>query len=425
VPDLGNRPLVKILDEVGAVERRDAQGRPVWAEEVLCREPQERIFVRDRWYEGLYPRAGASAPDLRELDAFEADMRRWSLWRDGSGRPGFALPRVRGSAHGEIASLDRMSMADYLDSKALRGSRLRWFVEYGMRDDFGSTLEQTSAWAGIHYHAARFESEAGPPAEFLTWPEGNGRIVRHLTELADQRVRPFSLVTEVTPVADGVVVRYFDALERKAVEVRAEHAILATPRFLWPFLVTPWRERPPAFAQSVPYVPWVVANVTLSDRPQERGYPLAWDNVLYDSESLGFVVATHQRGRDTGPTVFTWYRPLVDGDPRVAREKMLALSWDAWVDAILADLYRPYPRLSELVRRVDVYLWGHAMVRPGPGRLFAPELAEAARPHGRLHFAHTDLSGMALFEEAQYHGIRAAEQILRSRRVTFHSWLEE
>ena len=75
-----------------------------------------------------------------------------------------------------------------------------------MRDDFGSTLETTSAFAGIHYHAARFESESGPPAEFLTWPEGNGRIVRHLTETAGHRVRPFCLVTEVRPEADRVLV---------------------------------------------------------------------------------------------------------------------------------------------------------------------------------------------------------------------------
>ena len=33
-----------VLEEMGAVAGRDAEGRPVWAEEVLCREPQERLF---------------------------------------------------------------------------------------------------------------------------------------------------------------------------------------------------------------------------------------------------------------------------------------------------------------------------------------------------------------------------------------------
>ncbi len=317
-------------------------------------------------------------------------------------------------------------MADYLDSKELRGSRLRWFVEYGMRDDFGSTLEHDVSVGGDPLprsplrerdRALRPSSSPGPRAT----AESSGTSRSWRTE----RLRPFSLVTEVTPVADGVVVRYFDALERKAVEVRAEHAILATPRFLWPFLVTPWRERPPAFAQSVPYVPWVVANVTLRDRPEERGYPLAWDNVLYDSESLGFVVATHQTGRDTGPTVFTWYRPLVDVDLRAAREKMLALSWEAWVDAILADLHRPYPRLSELVSRVDVYLWGHAMVRPGPGQTV--RTGSSPRPRGPTAVCISPTPICRAWLSSKRRSTTASVPPSRScapAASTFRSWLE-
>jgi len=33
-----------------------------------------------------------------------------------------------------------------------------------------------------------------------------------------------------------------------------------------------------------------------------------------------------------------------------------------------------------------------------------------------IHFAHTDLSGVPLFEEAFYHGIRAAEEVLSLRK---------
>ena len=38
---------------------------------------------------------------------------------------------------------------------------------------------------------------------------------------------------------------------------------------------------------------------------------------------------------------------------------------------------------------------------------------EAARPWRGIHFAHSDLSGLALFEEAFYHGTRAADEVLR------------
>jgi len=134
-------------------------------------------------------------------------------------------------------------------------------------------------------------------------------------------------------------------------------------------------------------------------------------------------VATHQSGRDHGATVFTYYLPLVHDDVRAARERLLTTTWEDWVARILADLAPAHPGLHDLVERVDVWLWGHAMVRPRPGFLWSESLAAGARPLGRLHFAHTDLSGMALFEEAQYWGIHAAEAILRERKAAFRSWL--
>ena len=53
-------------------------------------------------------------------------------------------------------------------------------------------------------------------------------------------------------------------------------------------------------------------------------------------------------------------------------------------------------------------------VRPVPGFQWGPARRKAAEPLGRLHFAHSDLSGVALFEEAQDNGIRAAEEVLRA-----------
>src|SRR6266704_113086 len=92
VPSPHNRPLVARLEEVRAVAGRDAKGQPVYAENVLCREPEERVYFRGRWYEGLFPRAGASAPDLAQFHAFEDDMKRWSRWRDARGRRGLPRP---------------------------------------------------------------------------------------------------------------------------------------------------------------------------------------------------------------------------------------------------------------------------------------------------------------------------------------------
>jgi phytoene dehydrogenase-like protein len=421
-PTADNRPLVALLAEVGAITGHDPSGRPVFAEEVLCREPQERVFFGGQWHEGLYPRDGASIDDLAQLTAFEKEMSRWAAWRDRRGRRAFAVPRTFGSDDAEVRALDGQSMAAWLDARGFASPRLRWFVEYGCRDDFGSTLAQTSAWAGIHYFASRAEPGERGAAEFLTWPEGNGRLVSHLARSVGQRARLGALVRAVEPSASFVDVVYQEPGEGGAtVGLRARQVVFALPRFLVGRLVAGSSTAP--HLRETMYGAWMVANLTLRDRPTGRGFPLAWDNVLYDSPSLGYVVATHQRGQDHGPTVFTYYLPLLDDDPRAARERLLRTTWEQWTEIILTDLGRAHPGLRDLVERVDVYLWGHAMVRPRPGFLWSQALAASAEPQGRLHFAHTDLSGMALFEEAQYWGIRAAEAILRQRGQRFAGWL--
>jgi hypothetical protein len=55
---------------------------------------------------------------------------------------------------------------------------------------------------------------------------------------------------------------------------------------------------------------------------------------------------------------------------------------------------------------------GHAMVQPAPGLLWGGARRAATAAIGNVRLAHTDLSGMALFEEALDQGIRAAEEAL-------------
>src|SRR3712207_6296976 len=143
----------------------------------------------------------------------------------------------------------------------------------------------------------------------------------------------------------------------------------------------------------------MVANLILGERPRAGlGFPLAWDNVLYESPSLGYVVATHQRGFDRGPTVFTYYFPLTDADPRAARARLLSADWRHWAEVTLSDLARAHADLRAHPRRLAVMRWAHAMIRPRPGFIWGGARRQAARPFRSIHFAHTDLSGLALFE---------------------------
>ena len=377
-PSEENRVLAKLLEEMGVTRNGEI------GEEFLVRDPEERIFYRGRWYEGLYLRAGASAEDLRQLRAFEHEIAEWGRKKT------FAIPVVLSTS--EADELDQISMQQWMDQRGYTSPRLRWLVEYACRDDYGTLLAQTSAWAAIFYFASRDERPT------ITWPEGNGRIVSFLARYAQTRTGV--LVHGVQNVEGGV------EIVTDSIGIRARKVILAAPQFIASRLV--------GRSNDFTYGSWMVANLTLRERPAVSGFPLAWDNVFYDSPSLGYVVATHQRGIDHGPTTITYYYALCDADYRASRERLLAAGRDEWAEIALADIERAHPEIRKITERVDVMRWGHAMIRPVPGFVRSQALRDAAKPLGNIHFANTDLSGVALFEEALYHGVRAAEEVQSS-----------
>ncbi|MDB4932281.1 MAG: hypothetical protein JWM10_4765, partial [Myxococcaceae bacterium] len=418
-----NAALLSLLDEAGVLEGRTADGDPIVAEAQLCRDPAERVFTDGRWRAGLYQHDGASARDLDELRRFQAEVDRWVAWRDGRGRRAFTIPSARCSDDPEVMALDRVSIAQWLDARGLRSPRLRWLIDYACRDDYGCTLDDTSAWAALFYFAARQRAPGAEAQAVITWPEGNGRLVAHLRSAMRARVRTDAAVIDVAPAAreggrPGVDVL---AVGRDgALRVEADRVIFAAPQFIAARVLRAYREQAPAHLAAFAYGAWMVAHLSLRARPRERGFPAAWDNVLRASPSLGYVVNSHQRLVDHGPTDWSYYYPLCEA-PAAARRRLLSLDRARWADVALSDLERAHPGLRGLVERVDVMRWGHAMVRPTPGLRSSEHRRAAMQPRDGVHFAHSDLSAMALFEESFDHGVRAAEEVLAARGVAHAS----
>jgi hypothetical protein len=425
VPMAENRSLIAILQEMGVIERLDADGTPIIAEQYLCRDPGERVFCDGTWQEGIYPADGATTQDLDELQAFRAEIARWAAWRDGKGRRAFAIPVATGSDDPEVTALDSISMSEWIGRRGWTSPRLLWLIDYSCRDDYGATSAQTSAWAGLFYFASRVGGADGESQPLITWPEGNGRIVQHLADKVRDRLRCGLAVVDVAARkahdTASVEISAVDVQSGEALGFRARRAVFAAPQFLAPYLISDLPESRKQSAREFRYSPWLVANLHLRARPREHGFPLCWDNVVYDSRSLGYVTATHQAGIDYGPTVLTWYSALCgDGSgaasqtPSVARQQLFDLTWAEAAEIVLSDLEAAHPEIRSLVERLDVMKWGHAMVRPRTGFVFSQARQTAASPFGPIHFAGTDLSGVALCEEAVYHGVRAAEETLRA-----------
>jgi hypothetical protein len=411
VPFPENTELVSLLDEMSLTEGRDANGDIVVPEQFLCREPDERVFYKGRWYEGLYLHAGESEDDKRQLAQFQGLIDGWVNWRDAKGRRAFVVPLAMCSDDAEVTQLDKISFADWLRRSGFTSERLFWYCDYATRDDYGLKAEQASAWVGLFYFCSRVRNSGAESQPFITCPEGNGQFVNHFAAKTKDNIRRSQMVVSVVPSDRGVDVICLDGGTLRG--IHCEKVIYASPMFTAPYIVRGFREQPPFDATTFQHNAWFVANLHLKDRPKPRfarDFPLAWDNVIYESPSLGYVTATHQKGIDYGPTILTYYYPMCE-DPQ-ARTTLFNYDWRQLADVCLTDLARANADIRDLTTRIDIMRWGHAMISPRPNFIWSGIREKAAQPYRNIHFAHSDVSGVALFEEAFYHGLRAANEIM-------------
>ncbi|CAM5786225.1 FAD-dependent oxidoreductase [Rhizobacter fulvus] len=415
--------VIDLLEALGV--RRTEQGRAVYDERMLCHSPQERLHIEGFWHDGLLPPIEALPPAQR-ADTL-AQYRRFGAAVDPAGAAGaFAMPTARSPWSAQLGALDAVTFAAWLDAQGLNAPALRWYLDYCCRDDYGAGAAQVSAWAGLHYFASRHGFHApGDAAEerdgVLTWPEGNAWLARQLAQPLRDRLHTGCVALRATEARDAVAVDLWNVAAQRGERWQAAHVVMAVPLFVAQRLLA----APPAAlaaAAAVPHAPWLVSNLHLGEPLDERpGAPLSWDNVVYEparaEPTLGYVDAMHQSTRSLpGPTVLTAYWALGGDSPAqlaAARARLLEQPWSTWAGAVVADLARVHADLPGKLKQIDLMRYGHAMSVPVPGVRSSAALRALAVPQRRVHFAHTDLSGYSVFEEAMYQGARAAAQVVR------------
>ncbi|HLX45390.1 MAG TPA: FAD-dependent oxidoreductase [Bryobacteraceae bacterium] len=380
VPDTKAAMVRELFEELGVF--RDGK----WDERRLCFAPQERLYLHGRWQEGIEPEIASTARDREDYVRFHDKMTEFRA----SGE--FTIPMERGA---RPSPLDQLSMQDWMTQNRFESPYLNWYINYACRDDYGALARDTSAWAGVHYFASRDPEEKGP----LTWPEGNGWIVRQLQERLQPWLRTSAPVYAIAREGNRLRVR------TEQTDYLAERVIFAAPTFLASYIV----EGAPS-ARGFVYSPWLTANLTIEKPPEET----AWDNVIFDSPALGYVDATHMSLRSViERSVWTFYWALANQPPEAMRSMLLEKSWTYWREEILRDLSRAHPDIRDRVSRIDVMRIGHAMARPVPGFLDSEARRHFATSQGPVYYANSDLSGFSIFEEAQYRGVTAADRALK------------
>jgi len=416
LPNFHDKTLLQFLEEEKIILGYDAKGFPEFDEAQLTFMPQERLFYKNDWQEGLVPKYGNSHADEKEFQIFFSKM---DYFREAKGADGkflFDIPLVNSSNDAQTIKLDDITMKQWLDENQLTAKPLIAYVDYCCRDDFGLGIDFVSAWAGIHYFAGRKHNATSDGKEnVLTWPEGNARLASHLKKYSEGKTLKNHLAYKVKIEGNKTVVHAFDDVKKESVEIIANKVILATPQFINQYLL----ENRKHIAREFHYAPWLLATLTVSDLTDNYSYPLCWDNVIHGSKGLGYIYDQHQLVQQVQPKkVITYYFSFSSSDIRKSRRVLYQQKKEYWKQMVFEDLKTAHPDIESKTEEMDLHLLGHGMISPVPGFLFGTNKKEAAKAiEEKIFFAHSDLAGISIFEEAFHQGIDVVNKILDGAAV--------
>ncbi|MCW0205856.1 MAG: NAD(P)-binding protein [Achromobacter sp.] len=424
LPSLASSHVREMLADFGIIERGAGEVRPYYDEAALAHSPQERLLRGGRWEDGLLPMAGLPETELAQHRRFLARVERLRTETGRDGRKVFSIPLALSSRDPAWRALDAITFKQWLDREGYSSAALHWYLDYCCRDDYGARYDAVSAWAGLHYFASRdgHAANAGEGA-VLTWPGGLSVLADRMRDAITRKLGHDGWLAAGTAVrvqdtaAGPLVTCLAPGPAPGAYTVQTRRTVCAMPLFVAQRILPDIRAYgydPAAHASS--RAAWMVSNFVMDGYPAEApGEPLSWDNVVYGGKALGYVVSTHQllRVAPSPRSVFTAYHALSGQTPRAAREWLAAASPEALREEAAADLVAAYGReFWRHARALEITVRGHAMASPLCGYLSNPGLVALREVDGPVLFAHADLSGYSVFEEAAWWGVVAAGRIL-------------
>ncbi|MBC7485504.1 MAG: FAD-dependent oxidoreductase [Cytophagaceae bacterium] len=416
IPSPSMKELIVFLKSAGVIEKENEDGSLTYNEEYLCSAPEDRLFIHGKWQSGLIPDFGVPENDRQQIKRFIDFTNALKQQKGNDDKYLFDFPLDRSSSDEAFRKLDNVTMKEYLLAEGYTSDYLHWYVDYSCKDDYGTGISDVSAWAGLHYFCARRGTATnGTAHDVLTWPEGNGWLVDKMRQQLEGHFITQALAYQVNEKNDLLEVDYLNVKTSQPQRIQCKKVILCCPQFV----IKHFRSNIPELAQrpynQFDYSSWMVANITVKNTLEEKsGADLSWDNVLYNSPSLGYINSSHQHLNRYQPVLnFTYYR-LFDAQ-QYSRKKILQTQHSEWADLMLKDMRKVYPALEKNILNFEPFVWGHAMIKPVKHFIWGAARKEAKKSiRGKIYFAHTDLSGISTFEEGFYQGIQVVQSISTS-----------
>lgn len=421
----------ELLQDLGILLGFDARtGQPIYHEMDLVHAPDERVFFEGRWHDGL------TIADA-DSERFFQFIQKIKYQFGSDGRKLFAIPIVHSSA--DWRYLDTQTFGEWLRQQGYHSSKLLWYLDYCCKDDYGQGIEQVSAFAGLHYFAARGSDQDA----VLTWADGLNHLserIRQFIDLKELKSLPEenewhfpspvsydASAIEIEELADAVAVVARHNQTGEQTRILAKKVICAMPLMIASRIVKHGERYGLGLGGNLVLpenAPWLISNFVLKQFPEEiQKHELAWDNIVHGSRGLGYVVATHQRIGVAKPekTIFTAYTALNHDTPANIRRSLLNAQATDLIETAAQDVLAVYGKsFWKNVEHLDLTVRAHAMSVPKVGYLSQSGLEQLRQHQSRIVFAHSDLSSYSVFEEANFWGVEAAKKVLlRDERLSF------
>lgn len=378
----------------------------------ILKPPYDQVFSAGRWVSDPFDAAGSASLGVSQqaqddLAALIEKLEELWQWEDADGLPAFDCPPDDATRDAGLRGLDALTLGEYAQAQGWGLDMARLFDPL-LRSAYGVGHDRISAWAALDI----LTDELLPPDEgedALGFPGGNAFFAETLArKLEPQRLLTEAIVTRVQQSGDEVHVTL--VRQGQAQTVRGRTAIFAAPQFMAPYLLPDLPAERQQAARSFEYIPYVVANVVVSQTPAGLAYS---NQLLGDFVMSDFIVADWTQHADPRlapagrPNVLTAYCPLTAQE----RTALLASPLDDWQRNILAEFEHCLPGLSRTVTGFYLYRWGHAFAAPTKGAVFAAGRQLARQPLGRITFAHADVEGIPTIDHAMASGFRAAREV--------------
>ncbi|MDZ7935326.1 MAG: FAD/NAD(P)-binding protein [Emticicia sp.] len=272
IPSIENKELIDFLAENKIITGFNENNLPIYDEYALCFHPDERLFVKGFWQEGLIPNMDISDEEKNQIGVFLAKMNTFKEVKGNDQKWAFTIPMAYSSSDTSFTDLDKISMKTWMEQNNFTAKPLHWYVNYCLLDDYGTSIAETSAWAGIHYFASRKGKAANAKDDdVLTWSEGNGFLMKLLAKNQLKNIKTQSLAYHIEEKDGGVSVDVYNWKTEKRENYVAEQVIWAVPQMLRPYLMPQLKAD---FIEAFSYSPWMVANIQTKPFDTGRGQAL-------------------------------------------------------------------------------------------------------------------------------------------------------